>query len=114
VATTVKIITFILVVAVIIGLAALCSSFISPVDVLTGKERVVAEKQLPNGDIIQVVQYWNSGDFYNLDLRHTTVDGKRDRDPKPKPPENPPVKPPSPPFDGPPKDGGPPRPRPGR
>jgi RHS repeat-associated protein len=41
-------------------------------------------------------------------------DGKRDRDPQPKPPEKPPQPPPKPPYDGPPKDGGPPRPRPGR
>lgn len=41
-------------------------------------------------------------------------DGKRDRDSKPKPPEKPPQPPPTPPFDGPPKDGGPPSPRPGR
>jgi hypothetical protein len=54
---------------------ALCDSYISPVDVLTGKERVVAEHQLPSGDRIQVLQYWNNGDFYNLNLRHLTAAG---------------------------------------
>jgi hypothetical protein len=48
--------------------------YISPLD-LGGKERVVAHQQLPNGDKIQVVQYWNNGDFYNLDMRHVTSSG---------------------------------------
>lgn len=41
-------------------------------------------------------------------------DGKRDQKPQEKPPEKPPQPPPTPPYDGPPKDGAPPRPRPGR
>lgn len=66
---------FVVIAVVLIIVAAVSSWFISPVDVLTGKERVVAKQQLPNGDRIEIVQYWNHGDFYNLDLRHITEAG---------------------------------------
>ena len=66
---------FALIAVVLIIVVALSRSFISPVDVLTGKERIVGKQQLPNGDRIEIVQYWNHGDFYNLDLRHTTEAG---------------------------------------
>lgn len=63
--------------AVLIIVATLSRSFICPVDILSGKERVVAKQQLPNGDKIEIVQYWNHGDFYNLDLWHFTSAGRR-------------------------------------
>ncbi len=68
---------FTFVVVLVVALATLSRSFISPVDVLTGKERIVARQRLPNGDRIEIVQYWNHGDFYNLDLRHVVEGGKR-------------------------------------
>lgn len=66
---------FVLIAVLVILVAALSRFFISPVDVLTGKERIVAKQRLPNGDRIEIVQYWNHGDFYNLDLRHITRAG---------------------------------------
>ena len=56
--------------AVIVTLV--CTSFVSPIDVFGGKERVVGKRELPDGERIEIVQYWNSGDFYNLELRHIT------------------------------------------
>ena len=49
--------------------------FVSPADVLTTKERVVAQTRLPNSESIRIIQYWNGGDFYNLELRHAAADG---------------------------------------
>src|SRR6266850_7650554 len=60
----------------LIAIAAL-SRFVSPVDIVTGKERMVGEKRLPNGDTIQIIQYWNEGDFYNLNLTHITKSGTK-------------------------------------
>jgi len=46
------------------------------VDIVTGRERIVAIHQLPSKGRIEVFQYWN-GDFYNLNLRHVTDEGEQ-------------------------------------
>ena len=49
--------------------------FVSPIDILLHTQRVLAVQPLPNGDVAKVVQYWNEGDFYNLELRIYETNG---------------------------------------
>jgi hypothetical protein len=70
-----KVVAIVAVLFVALGIQ--CSrSFVSPVDVISGRTRVVGQVKLTNGEIVQVVQYWNQGDFYNLDLHHTLSSAK--------------------------------------
>ena len=62
-------------IVVVALLAVLSQHSISPVDIIFGRERTVARQQLPTGGLVEVFQYWNNGDFYNLNLRHTTKEG---------------------------------------
>ena len=61
--------------ALIVALALFSRNVISPIDMIGGKERTVAKQILPNGEELRVIQYWNHGDFYNLELRHRTKEG---------------------------------------
>ncbi len=71
----IKALFVLLLLLLVAALTWVCQYFISPIDVVTGRDRVVAKRELPNGDTIEVFQYWNHGDFYNLDLTHTTAAG---------------------------------------
>jgi hypothetical protein len=68
-------VTTILLIALASGLYLLSTRFISPFDLLGNSTRVVASQTLPNGDEMRIVQYWNEGDFYNLDLKIAGHDG---------------------------------------
>jgi len=67
------------VIAVVIAVALYCKRYVWIPDVLLDRTRPVGELGLPTGERIQVLQYWNHGDFYNLDLRHIMADGRRYR-----------------------------------
>lgn len=67
----------ILLIALIVALWALFRWWVSPVDIISGRERIVGQEPLPDGGRLEVYQYWNSGDFYNLDLRYVARDGKQ-------------------------------------
>ncbi len=45
-------------------------------DVIFAKSKIVATCSLPNGDRLEVYQYWNQSDFYNLNLRVFRVNGQ--------------------------------------
>lgn len=72
--TRIPIVTVLVACAIILGAWALAKPLLWVVDILTGRERIVAKQQLPNGGRIEIFQYWND-DFYNLSLRNITEDG---------------------------------------
>jgi len=72
----ISVVIVLVVCAIAIGAWALAKPFLWAVDMLTGRERIVAKQQLPNGGRIEVFQYWND-DFYNLSLRNIAEDGKQ-------------------------------------
>lgn len=71
------VLTFVFVIgSIVIGGFLLCLSFgVWLPDVFIDCEHILAKKRLPSGDVIQVVQYWNHGDFYNTELVHTSPNG---------------------------------------
>lgn len=59
-----------------IAVFAWVSQYVWLPDVFTAKSKVVAARQLPNGDQLEVSQYWNQSDFYNLNLRVLRANGQ--------------------------------------
>ena len=59
-----------------VAIFAWISQYVWLPDVFTPKLEVVAMCQLPNGDQLEVIQYWNQVDFYNLDLKIIRANGQ--------------------------------------
>jgi len=71
------VLTFLFVIgSIVTGGFLLCLSFgVWLPDVFIDCDHILAEKRLPGGDVIQVVQYWNHVDFYSTELVHTSPNG---------------------------------------